>query len=204
MTTVVLQISEVLAAMDPAQSEYRVDLLTSQYDRAKEELAALLRSASAAPGADGAGGGVTVDTEPWFNMEAAWAQVRQALRATGPDAAPSLASRAARPQGHGKRQAQRALRCYVLKRRGGARGQSCHGVCEHTLRAAAAAAGAGVPGALVGHLAAGARAAPAAAQPLHRHGLHRAPAARAGTGGDHGRRRRAGAGALRSGGGGGG
>jgi hypothetical protein len=55
-------------AMHPSRSSYRVDLLTRAYPEAKAQLATLSATA-------GGQQEPTVDTEPWFNMEAAWLPV---------------------------------------------------------------------------------------------------------------------------------
>ena len=60
-----MQVSEVLSAMQPSVSEYRVDLLTRQFAPAKQALAKIAGT-----------GLVTEDVEPWFNMESAWTEVR--------------------------------------------------------------------------------------------------------------------------------
>jgi hypothetical protein len=78
----------VMSAMRPADTPFRIDLLSRRFPQLKPTLAHCVARAAATGEAgrqEGGGGALPTllsppalseDKEPWFNMEAAWTEVR--------------------------------------------------------------------------------------------------------------------------------
>ncbi|KAF5827025.1 Metalloenzyme, LuxS/M16 peptidase-like protein [Dunaliella salina] len=127
--------------MHPINSSYRLDLLTKEYEPLKQQLVqqadtqtGLLQPAAARGQAPLK---VSIETEPWFNMESAWVQVPDELCRTWATSPPPPSLKLPPPNPY-------IPTDFTIKRRAGHRSHCCHppGATQHQAQQPSMVAGA--------------------------------------------------------------